>query len=52
MSQLATIESLDHEGRGVAHVDGKNLIIDGAQPFETVEYASYRKKTSFENADC
>ena len=52
MPQLATIESLDHEGRGVAHVDGKTVFIDGALPFETVEYASYRKKPSYENADC
>ncbi|BCL75963.1 23S rRNA (uracil(1939)-C(5))-methyltransferase RlmD [Jeongeupia sp. HS-3] len=46
----ARIESLDHEGHGVAHVDGKTLFIDGALPFETVGYQSYRKKPSFENA--
>lgn len=49
---LAIIESLDHEGRGVAHVDGKTIFIGGALPFETVEYSSFRKKTTFENADC
>ena len=49
---IATIESLDHEGQGVAHVDGKTIFVDGALPFETVEYSSYRKKASFENADC
>ncbi len=36
---VATIESLDHEGRGVTHVDGKALFVDGALPGETVEYS-------------
>ena len=46
----AQIESLDHEGHGVAHVEGKTIFIDGALPFETVSYTSYRRKPSFENA--
>jgi len=46
----ARIESLDHEGHGVAHVEGKTIFIDGALPFETVTYNSYRKKPAFENA--
>ena len=48
---IAKIESLEHEGRGVAHVEGKTIFIEGALPGETVEYASYRKKPSFELAD-
>ena len=47
---LAHIESLDHEGRGVAHVDGKAVFIEGALPGEVVEYASYRRKPSYEKA--
>ena len=47
---IAVIESLDHEGRGVAHVDGKAIFIEGALPGETVEYASYRRKPRYENA--
>ena len=47
---LAHIESLDHEGRGIAHVDGKAIFIDGALPGETVEYTSYRRKPSYEKA--
>ena len=47
---VATIESLDYEGHGVAHIDGKTIFIDGALPFEKVEYSSYRKKPHFENA--
>lgn len=46
----ALIESLDHDGRGVAHVDGKVIFIEGALPGETVEYASYRRKPSYEQA--
>ncbi len=32
------IESLSHDGRGVAHVDGKVVFIDEALPGETVEF--------------
>ena len=46
----ALIESLDHEGRGVAHVDGKVIFIEGGLPGEIVEYASYRRKPTFEQA--
>ena len=47
---VALIESLDHEGQGVARVDGKAIFIEGALPGERVEYSSYRKKASFEKA--
>lgn len=47
---IALVESLDHEGRGVAHVDGKAVFIDGALPGEKVEYSVYRRKPSFEQA--
>lgn len=46
----ALIESLDNEGRGVAHVDGKVIFIEGALPGEVVEYSSYRRKPSYEQA--
>ncbi|MFZ2301041.1 MAG: 23S rRNA (uracil(1939)-C(5))-methyltransferase RlmD [Gallionella sp.] len=45
-----TIESLDQEGRGVAHFDGKVIFIEGALTGEVVSYSSYRKKPSFELA--
>ncbi|MEZ0233041.1 MAG: 23S rRNA (uracil(1939)-C(5))-methyltransferase RlmD [Methylophilaceae bacterium] len=48
---IALIESLDQEGRGVAHVDGKVIFIDGALPGEKVTYKSHRKKPSYEIAD-
>jgi len=47
---VARIESLDREGRGVAHHEGKTLFVDGAVPDEIVEYSSYRKKPAWEAA--
>lgn len=44
------VESLDQEGRGIAHADGKVIFIEGALPGEHVTYSSYRKKPSFEMA--
>ena len=46
----AIIESLDQEGRGVAHNDGKTVFIDGALPNEHVTYQSQRIKPSYEIA--
>ncbi|MEQ1813907.1 MAG: 23S rRNA (uracil(1939)-C(5))-methyltransferase RlmD [Candidatus Nitrotoga sp.] len=45
-----TIESLDQEGRGIAHAEGKVIFIEGAITSERVTYSSYRKKPSFEMA--
>ena len=42
------IESLDHEGKGIARHGGKVLFIEGALPSETVEAAIYRRKPAFE----
>lgn len=47
---VALVESLDHEGRGVARCEGKAVFIEGALPGEKVEYSSYRRKPSFEQA--
>jgi 23S rRNA (uracil1939-C5)-methyltransferase len=47
---IALVESLDYEGRGVAHVEGKTVFIDSALPGEKVEYSVYRKKPSFDQA--
>src|SRR2546422_10529578 len=47
---IASIESLDREGRGVSHVEGKTLFVDGALPGEIVEFSSYRKKPAWELA--
>lgn len=47
----ARIESLDQEGRGVAHVEGKAIFIQGALPNEIVKYQSTRVKASYEFAE-
>lgn len=48
--KAAHIESLDQEGRGVAHVAGKAIFIDGALPGEQVLYQSERVKPTYEVA--
>lgn len=50
MSEPLKIESLDHEGRGVGHLDGKTIFVEGALPGEVVRYSSYRKKPNLEQA--
>ena len=49
-SPTAHVESLDYEGRGIAHVDGKAVFIEGALPREVVQYQPSRKKKNFETA--
>jgi len=44
------VESLDQEGRGVAHRDGKAVFIEGALPGETITFSSFRKKATYEIA--
>ncbi|MBK9159993.1 MAG: 23S rRNA (uracil(1939)-C(5))-methyltransferase RlmD [Nitrosomonadales bacterium] len=45
-----TVESIDQEGRGIAHADGKVIFIEGALTGERVTYSSYRKKSNYEQA--
>ena len=42
------VESLDQEGRGVAHREGKVVFVEGALPGETVCYERIRNKPSYE----
>ena len=44
----ATIESLSHEGRGIARIDGKTVFIDGALPGEEVRFLYTRKRGQFD----
>jgi 23S rRNA (uracil1939-C5)-methyltransferase len=37
------IESLSHDGRGVAHVEGKTVFVDGALPGEEVSFRYMRR---------
>lgn len=45
------IESLDHEGQGIAHADsGKVVFVDGALPGEAVEAEIVKRKTHYDKA--
>lgn len=48
---IATIQGIDHEGRGIARVGGKALFIEGALPQETVSYRLTRSKKHFDEAE-
>ncbi len=50
MLPVAVVTSLDHEGRGIARVDGKAVFIEGALPGERVEYRTLRAKPTYEQA--
>jgi len=45
---LACIESLSHEGLGVAHVDGKAVFIEGALPGEQVRFQVSKRRKSYD----
>src|SRR4030095_12292750 len=44
---VIAIESLDQEGRGVAHVDGKAVFVEGALPGEQVTTVTLKEKPSY-----
>ena len=44
----AEVERLDQEGRGIAHLDGKVVFIQGALPGELVRYERIRSKSSYD----
>jgi 23S rRNA (uracil1939-C5)-methyltransferase len=43
-----TIESLTHDGRGVAHLDGKTVFVQGAFPGEEVDFVYSKRKRSYD----
>lgn len=45
----AHIESITHEGHGVAHVDGKAVFIEGALPGETVLYHTLNRGKTYDH---
>ena len=44
------VQSLDHDGQGVAHREGKVVFVEGALPGEVVEASTWRRKPAFEFA--
>jgi 23S rRNA (uracil1939-C5)-methyltransferase len=51
MNQTVDILSLDHEGHGVARIDGKVTFVDGALAGERAEIAIYRKHAKYNSAN-
>ena len=45
---VATIESIDHEGIGVAHVEGKVTFLEGGITGERVAFARRRARGNFD----
>jgi len=44
----ATVESISHEGRGIARLDGKTVFIDGALPGEEVMFVYTSRRAKFD----
>ena len=44
------IERIDFEGKGVTHIDGKTVFVNGALPDEEVVIEIVRRKTNFDTA--
>ena len=51
MNTVVDILSLDHEGHGVARIDGKVTFVDGALAGERAEIAVYRKHAKYNSAN-
>jgi 23S rRNA (uracil1939-C5)-methyltransferase len=49
--ETAAIGSLDHDGRGVAHIDGKAVFVAGALPGETVLLQRTRRQRRHDEAE-
>jgi len=48
--RILDIESLEQEGRGVGHWEGKTVFVDGALPGERLVFSPYRRKPAYEFA--
>ena len=44
----ATIDTLSHDGRGVAHIEGKTVFVDGALAGEIVNFKYTNRKSRFD----
>ncbi|MHB1214619.1 MAG: 23S rRNA (uracil(1939)-C(5))-methyltransferase RlmD [Thiobacillus sp.] len=50
MNPIVDILSLDHEGHGIARIDGKVIFVDGALAGERAEIAIYRRHAKYDSA--
>ncbi len=48
---MAHIDALSHDGRGVAHIDGKAVFIHGALPGESVSFRYTRTQKKFDEGE-
>ena len=48
--ETADVVDLSHEGRGIAHVEGKVVFIDDALPGERVEFRRIKRSRNFDEA--
>jgi 23S rRNA (uracil1939-C5)-methyltransferase len=48
----SAIETLSHDGRGIARVDGKTVFVVGALPGEMVEFSTYKRHKRYDEAMC
>ncbi len=44
------IESLSHDGRGVTHIDGKAIFVEGALPSELVKISALKQTRQYDDA--
>ena len=51
INPIVEIESLDHEGHGVAHVNGKVVFVDGALTGEKAEVSVFRRHPKYDSAN-
>jgi 23S rRNA (uracil1939-C5)-methyltransferase len=45
---LAVVDALSHDGRGIAHIEGKTVFLDGGLPGETVSFIYNKRRTKFD----
>lgn len=43
-----TVDTLSHDGRGVAHVEGKTVFLEGGLPEEEVTYVLYKQRKAWD----
>ncbi|MCK4608567.1 MAG: 23S rRNA (uracil(1939)-C(5))-methyltransferase RlmD, partial [Gammaproteobacteria bacterium] len=44
------VNSISHDGRGIAHINGKTTFIEGALPNEEVEFVYTKKRSQYDEA--